>query len=83
MFDGVMVAKGKYGGYLYRTSKIWDHVGMHIVMEEAGGIYTDFFGAPIDYKNHLARAGENYTLCAAPPALHAQLQKIIHGNKDG
>ena len=78
VFDGVMLAKGKYGGYLYRTSRIWDHVGMHIVIEEAGGVYTDFFGKPQDYKNPLKKVSENYTLCASTSSLHGQLQKIIH-----
>lgn len=77
-FDVVMVAKGKYGGFLNRTSKIWDNVSQQILIEEAGGIYTDFFGDPIDYSNPLSKISENYTFCAAPPALHKQLQTIIH-----
>ena len=47
-FDAVMVAKGKFGGYLNRISKIWDNVAQQILIEEAGGIYTDFFGKPMD-----------------------------------
>jgi myo-inositol-1(or 4)-monophosphatase len=77
VFDGVMVAKGKYGGYLNRTSKIWDNVGQQILIEEAGGIYTDFFGKPIDYSNPLARIKDNYTFCTASPILHKKLQEIV------
>lgn len=77
-FDVVMVAKGKFGGYLNRTSKIWDNVALQILIEEAGGIYTDFFGQPIDYSNPLSRAEQNFTICASPPSLHKQLQGIIH-----
>ena len=73
-----MVAKGKFGGYLNRTSKIWDNVAQQILIEEAGGVYSDFFGKPIDYTNPLTRANDNFTVCAAPPALHKQLQDIIH-----
>ncbi len=76
-FDVVMVAKGKYGGFLNRTSKIWDNAAQQILVEEAGGIYTDFFGEPIDYSNPLSKGKVNYTFCAAPPALHKQLQAII------
>ena len=79
-FDAVMVAKGKYGAYLNLTSKIWDNVAQQILVEEAGGIYTDFWGKPIDYTNPLAKAKDNFTLCAAPPILHKQLQDIIHKN---
>lgn len=78
-FDAVMVAKGKYGGYLIRTGKIWDMVASNIIIEEAGGVYTDFFGKPMDYKNPLAKAKDNFTFCSGSPILHKQLQEIIHG----
>lgn len=78
IFDGVMVAKGKYGGYLNRTSKIWDNVGQQVIIEEAGGIYMDFFGKPMDYSNPLRRAGQNFTWCMGSPELFKQLQEIIH-----
>lgn len=77
-YDFALVAKGAYGGYMNRTSKIWDNVGPQIVIEEAGGIYTDFYGHPIDYSNPLSKGDINFTMCAASPALHAQLQAVIH-----
>lgn len=77
-FDTAMVAKGSYGATINRTSKIWDNVAQQIFLEEAGCIYTDFFGKPIDYTNPLEKVGLNFTLCAAPPALHKALQTIIH-----
>ncbi len=80
VYDFAMVAKGKYGAYLNKTSKIWDNVTPQIIIEEAGGIYTDFFGKPIDYSNPLTKTNKNFTYCAAAPNLHQQLQKIIHEN---
>ena len=77
-FDTAMVALGKYGGFLNRTSKIWDNVAQQIIIEEAGGIYTDFWGKPIDYSNPLNKVDQNFTFCAAAPELHKQLQEIIH-----
>lgn len=76
-YDAVQVAKGNFGGYLNRTSKIWDNVALQIILEEAGARSTDFFGKPMDYSRPLTRIGENFTMCAASPALHLQLQKII------
>ncbi|MBI5465403.1 inositol monophosphatase, partial [Candidatus Gottesmanbacteria bacterium] len=78
VFDAAMVAKGKYGAYLNRTSKIWDNVAQQIVIEEAGGLYTDFFGQSIDYSNPMSKVKDNFTFCAASPILHKRLQKIIH-----
>lgn len=80
-YDFALVAKGAYGSYLNKTSKIWDNVGPHIVIEEAGGIFTDFYGQPMDYSNPLLKADANFTMCTAAPALHKQLQSIILSSK--
>jgi myo-inositol-1(or 4)-monophosphatase len=77
-FDILMVASGSFAGALNRTSRIWDNVAPQILIEEAGGLYTDFLGKPVDYANPLKKISKNYTYCAASPALHKQLQKIIH-----
>ena len=77
-YDFALVAKGAYGGYMNRTSKIWDNVGPQIIIEEAGGVYTDFYGQPIDYSNPLSKVDDNFTMCAASPALHRQLQAVIN-----
>lgn len=77
VFDAAMLAKGVYGGFLYRACKIWDNVAQQIVLEEAGALYTDFWGQPIDYRHPLTKAAKNFSFCAAPPPLHHQLQQII------
>lgn len=69
---------GKYGAMLNRTTKIWDNVALQPIIEEAGGIVTDFWGNQMDYSNALIRLNENFTICAASPELHKQLQEIIH-----
>lgn len=76
-YDAALVANGSYGGWLNQTSKIWDNVAQHIIIEEAGGVYTDFWGKPMDYSNPTSKAHDNFTVCAAAPQLHAQLQTII------
>ena len=78
VFDTAMVAKGKYGAFLNRTSKIWDNVAQQIIIEESGGVYTDFFGQIIDYSNALSQAQDNFTFLASSPALHKELLKIIN-----
>lgn len=76
-FDVMQVAKGSYGGIINRSSKIWDNVAQQVVLEEAGCIYTDFFGNKIEYSNPLGRVEDNFTFCAAPPPLHQKLQELI------
>ncbi len=76
-FDVVMVAQGKYGGILNRTSRIWDNVAPQMMVEEAGGIFTSFDGKPSDYTKPLSRAGDNFTFCAAEPGVHRELQVLL------
>jgi myo-inositol-1(or 4)-monophosphatase len=78
VYDMAMVASGEYGGFLNQTTKIWDNVAMEIIIQEAGGLYTDFWGEQIDYSKGLSNPEINYTVCAGSPVLHAQLQAIIH-----
>ncbi len=77
-FDFAAVADGRYGLVLNRTSKIWDNVAAQIVIEEAGGVYTDFDGKPMSYVDALKFPSKNYTVCAGASELHAAIQRIIH-----
>jgi myo-inositol-1(or 4)-monophosphatase len=80
VYDPIMVAKGVYGGALCQTSKIWDNIAQQIILEEAGAIYTDFWGKPMDYSQPLVKAKKkaNFTFCTGSLKLHRQLQNIIH-----
>ncbi len=77
LFDTAMVACGKYGVNVNRTSMIWDNVTPQIIVEEAGGVYTDFFGGKIDYSNPLQKIKDNFTNLSGAPELHKQILKII------
>lgn len=81
-FDAAMAAKGKYGAILNMTSKIWDNVAQQVIIEEAGGLYTDFYGKPIDYSKPIKKAGDNFTYCAGSKILHKQLIDIIAKESD-
>lgn len=81
VFDVAMVASGKYGAILNKMSKIWDNVAQQVIIEEAGGIYTDFYGNPIDYSNPLSKVKDNFTYCAGAPRLHQQLIDIIKSHE--
>lgn len=77
VFDTAQVIKGKYGAYMMQHSKIWDNIAQQVLIEEAGGIYTDFWGKPIDYSNPFSKTKENLTFCGAAPEIHKKLQEII------
>ncbi len=76
-YDMAHTADGKYGAYLNQTTKIWDNVALQPIIEEAGGVVTDFWGKPMDYSLPLTKADQNFTICAGSQQMHQQLQKII------
>lgn len=78
-YDSMYVAMGHYGARINTTSKIWDNVPPQIICEEAGAIWTDINGQPLDYSRPMERLDQNFTNCIAAPALHKQLQAIING----
>ncbi len=80
VFDAAMVLKNKYGAYLANWGKIWDVAGVQVVVQEAGGIFTNFIGKTIDYSNPLTRVNENFGLCISSPKLHKQIQEIVNKN---
>lgn len=81
VYDLAMVACGKYGAILNQTSKIWDNVAQQVIIEEAGGVYTDFFGGKIDYSDPLIKFKNNFTYAAGSPLLHQKLIDIISSYK--
>lgn len=77
-FDMAQVCNGKYGAFLNRTTKIWDNVALQPIIEEAGGVVTDFWGKEMDYSKPLTKAQENFTICSGSPILHKKMQEIIN-----
>lgn len=82
VFDMCMVAEGRFGSFMNRTSKIWDNVAPQILLEEAGCMYTNYWGEKIDYSNPLQKVADNFTVCTAPQKLHERIQNIIHSASD-
>ena len=80
IFDDMQVARGNYGGWICFNTKIWDNIGSQIIIEEAGGIYTDFYGEKQDFSNPIGKAKSQFSNCVGAPALHAKLQEIIHND---
>ncbi len=76
-FDGAMIASGRYGVGLNTTSYIWDCVPLHILIEEAGGIFTDYNGKKMDYSDHINKFNTYLSFCAGSKTLHKQVQEVI------
>ena len=77
--DSMYVAEGRYGARISLSSKIWDNVAPQVICEEAGALWTAADGSPTEYASPVTRAGHNFTICTAPPDLHARVQRLIAG----
>lgn len=67
-----LIARGILDGYIQCASpKVWDAAAGKLIVEEAGGIITDFKGRPVDIFNL-----NGYV--AGTPAVHTQLLSFTH-----
>lgn len=80
VYDQAMVASGHYGITANQTSRIWDNVAQQIIIEEAGGLYTDIDGQPIQYTQPLAQIDTNFSWLAGAAPLHEQALRALHAN---
>lgn len=72
------VAAGKLDGFVEKDATYaWDIAAAAILVEEAGGIVTDFDGGPINLGVGLCN------VVAAPAAIHADLLKIVNMERAG
>ena len=76
VFDVGMLMQGGYGAVLNQHSWVWDNVAQQFIVEEAGGVYTDFWGKPFVYTDPLD-IKQNYTFCIATKEIHKEVQAVL------
>ena len=70
--DLAFTASGRFGGFFEANLKPWDIAAGILIVEEAGGIVTDFFGSTdCTFGN---------SILASTPFIHEQMMKIIQKN---
>lgn len=67
------VATGRADVYMQGAINAWDIAAGSVIIEEAGGVVTDFEGRPIDLRN------PQTDILAANPALHAKILSEVIG----
>jgi len=76
------VAAGRFGAMIHTSLNPWDVAAGLVLIEEAGGRFTDFAGLPLfpRFLDLFAEgAGDKFCCVAAPPALHGRLREILPG----
>lgn len=77
VFDCMMVAKSAYTAFMHRHNRLWDCVAPQIIIEEAGGIFTDMEGRGLDYTDPAARVSDVYSMLACAPHAHGTIKDLI------
>jgi myo-inositol-1(or 4)-monophosphatase len=79
VYDFCAVACGKMGAYVNRSSMVWDNAAPKLLIEEAGGRYSDFSGRDIAIDVSQSSVNRRYEFISAAATLHAQLLDIVRG----
>lgn len=75
--DDCYVAAGKFGASLNQTTMIWDDAAPSLIVEEAGGVYTDIEGKPLNFEVTKENYLKDYTSVAASKALHPKIMQLL------
>jgi len=77
LMDFCYTADGRLGGCINQSTRIWDIAGPALLVEEAGGVFTDAQGLPIQYMLNESDYGKNYTVAGSNKTLHVQIIQLI------
>ncbi|NQU87233.1 MAG: inositol monophosphatase [Mariniphaga sp.] len=77
LIDFCYTADGRIGGCINQATKIWDIAGPGLIIKEAGGLFTDTFGKPLDYSINESNYNRNFTVAGGNKILHNQIIELI------
>jgi myo-inositol-1(or 4)-monophosphatase len=77
LYDFCYTLDGKLGGCVNLNCKIWDIVPVSLMLPEAGGVFTDLAGAPIEFEMNPRKFGRSYAILGASAVLHPKLRKLV------
>ena len=77
LVDAAYVADGRLGGMVNRSTRVWDIAAPSLIVQEAGGRYTDAAGAELRFDLSAAAGERLYQVLAGAPALHRQMLEVL------
>jgi myo-inositol-1(or 4)-monophosphatase len=77
LVDAAFTADGRLGGFLNQQLHLWDIVAPLLVVQEAGGVYTDLAGQPLRLDLSSSAATREYAGLAGAPQLHREVVEIV------
>lgn len=77
LMDAAYTADGRLGGMLNQSTRLWDIAAPMLIVQEAGGRYTDLVGQPLDLEVSAAAGEREYAVLAGAPLLHEEVAAMV------
>lgn len=77
LVDPAYTSDGRLGGMLNQSTRLWDIAAPMLIVQEAGGLYTDLAGQPLDLDISHTAADREYAVLAGAPELHGSVAAIV------
>lgn len=81
LVDFCYTLEGRFGGCINLNCKIWDIVPISLMLPEAGGVFTDLEGRPIEFKVDARSVSRSYRVLGAGKVLHPKLLALCRGRR--
>jgi myo-inositol-1(or 4)-monophosphatase len=77
LVDAAYTAEGRLGGMLNQSTRLWDIAAPMLIVQEAGGRYTDVKGEPLKLDLSSSASEREYAVLAGSPSLHREVAEIV------
>ncbi|MCW7539489.1 inositol monophosphatase [Aquabacterium sp. A7-Y] len=77
LLDAAFTSEGRIGGMLNWSCRVWDVAAPSLIVQEAGGRYTDIEGNELHFETSLECLEREYAVVAGAPRLHAEVLQLV------
>lgn len=81
LVDAAYTADGRLGGMLNQSTRIWDIAAPMLLVQEAGGNYTDVHGQELELDVSTHASSKEYAVLAGSKTLHAEVAEIVRASR--
>lgn len=78
LIDAAYTADGRFGGMINHSMRLWDFAAPMLIVEEAGGLYTDITGRRLELDISPDASAREYAVLAGAPSLHHEVVEIVN-----
>lgn len=81
LMDFCYTIDGRLGACINLNTKLWDILPAHLMVQEAGGRFTDLFGGELNFEMTPQNFDRNFAILAARAGLHTKLLALTKAHR--